>query len=123
VVVADPGACDEATSQVATHHLVAAYGVAYYIVAAEPKPTAHAVAAEFESTAGEGLSIGRVAAVKGVAHNGLFVAYRVLTAEATKVIAKPASVASKPASAVSCCQRRWSQCQAQRKRHRRRGIT
>jgi hypothetical protein len=127
------------SSQVATHHLVAAHGVAHQVavVAAEPKPTAHAVAAEFEPAAGEGPSISRVAAVKGVAHKGLFVAYRVLTTKATSVIAKPAivstkatnvaskpaSVASKPTSGVSCCQCRWIQCQAQCKRHRRRGIT
>jgi hypothetical protein len=72
-----------------------------------------------------------------VAHKGLFVAYRVLTTKATRAIAKPAivstkatdvaskpaSVASKPTSGVSCCQCRWSQRQAQCKRHRRRGIT
>jgi hypothetical protein len=78
-----------------------------------------------------------MATVEGVAREGLFGAYCVLTTKATSVIAKPAivttkaanvaskpaSVASKPTSGVSCRQRRWSQCQAQSDSRRRHDIT
>jgi hypothetical protein len=138
-MVADPAAPDEAASQVVTHHIVAAHGLAHHFVAA-----AHVVAAKFQAGAGEAPPIRRVAAVKGVARRGLFGAYRVLTTKATivaantatvttkatnvaanpsNVAANPSNVASKPASAVSCCQRGWSERQAQSDSRHRHDIT
>jgi hypothetical protein len=104
--------------------VTATHVVAAHIVTAQCEPTTSEAPPNDWAPAVKG-----VASVKWVARKGMFGAYRALTAKGTRVIAKAANVttkaanvASKPA-AVSGCQRRWSQRQAQCKRHRRRGIT